>query len=55
MLLTRLPKKGFAMLEDTVFPQLAHKKQLVGYPFGGLWFDVGTPKIYAQVLKTLRI
>jgi len=38
-------------LEKEVFPKIAEEKKLYGYLFSGKWFDIGTPKIYAQALK----
>jgi mannose-1-phosphate guanylyltransferase len=37
---------GFAMVEKNLFPQLAEKGELFGYPFRGQWFDTGTPERY---------
>lgn len=34
--------KGYAMLEKDVFPVLAERGQLRGFPFEGQWFDIGT-------------
>ncbi|MBL7056294.1 NTP transferase domain-containing protein [Candidatus Woesearchaeota archaeon] len=34
--------EGFSMLEQDVFPKLAKKEQLRGFPFEGQWFDMGT-------------
>jgi NDP-sugar pyrophosphorylase family protein len=31
--------EGFAMLEQDVFPKLAHEEKLMGYVFSGQWFD----------------
>ena len=31
--------EGFAMLEQDVFPKLANEDKLMGYVFGGQWFD----------------
>ncbi len=44
-------KKRYA-LEKDVFPKLAERNVLSGYPFAGQWFDVSTPEIYDQVLKS---
>lgn len=41
----------FYSLEHDLFPRLAEENKLFGYPFGGQWFDVSTPKIYEKVLK----
>ena len=37
---------GYSMLEQDVFPKLAKKGSLRGFPFAGQWFDMGTPKRY---------
>ncbi len=39
-------------LELDVFPKLASSGRLYGFPFEGKWFDVGTPEIYEQAVKT---
>ncbi|MBT3464424.1 nucleotidyltransferase family protein [archaeon] len=43
--------KGFSMYEQDVFPILAKKKKLYGYPFSGQWFDTGTPERYERAIK----
>lgn len=40
-ILRTLPKNKSLMLETDVFPQLADQKQLAGYLFEGLWYDIG--------------
>lgn len=42
---------GFAMLEKDVFPQLAKKEGLRGFPFEGQWFDIGTMERYDLAKK----
>jgi len=37
---------GFSMLEKDVFPKLADKGLVRGFPFAGQWFDMGTPERY---------
>lgn len=44
-----IPEKMPAMLED-VFPKLAQKGLLGGFPFAGQWFDVSTPKLYEKAI-----
>lgn len=46
-----IPKRGMSMLENDVFPKLAEQDKLIGYPFEGQWFDVGTPDVYEQALN----
>lgn len=45
------PRKNIFRLEEDVFPKLAQSDELYGYPFEGQWFDIGTPEIYARVIK----
>ncbi|MDD5626938.1 MAG: sugar phosphate nucleotidyltransferase [Patescibacteria group bacterium] len=45
------PGKNIFRLEEDVFPKLAQSDELYGYPFEGQWFDIGTPEIYARVIK----
>lgn len=33
--------EGFSMLEKDIFPKIAEKRRLYGFPFHGQWFDVG--------------
>ncbi len=42
---------GFAMLEKDIFPILAEKGKLFGYPFSGQWFDTGNLNRYEKALK----
>ncbi|KHO45352.1 MAG: mannose-1-phosphate guanylyltransferase, phosphomannomutase [archaeon GW2011_AR3] len=44
-------KRGFTMLEKDVFPKLAQKGKLYGYPFSGQWFDTGNIERYERALK----
>ncbi|PIY96848.1 MAG: hypothetical protein COY66_02300 [Candidatus Kerfeldbacteria bacterium CG_4_10_14_0_8_um_filter_42_10] len=46
-----IPKNGYVSLEKDVFPALAEKGKLFGYPFEGQWFDVSTPETYERVIK----
>ena len=41
-------------LETDLFPKLVDQKKIFGYPFGGQWYDVSTPKVYEQVLKAWK-
>lgn len=49
-----VPRTGYSMLERDVFPKLIDAGKLYGYPFEGKWFDVGTPEIYDEVLRTWK-
>lgn len=46
--------KGYAMMEKEVFPKLAGKGRLYGYPFNGQWFDTGTHEAYERAIKGWR-
>lgn len=46
-----VPKRGFSMLEEDVFPKLASEGKLDGYLFEGQWFDIGTPRIYGRAVR----
>jgi mannose-1-phosphate guanylyltransferase len=42
---------GFAMLEKDVFPIVAYKGGLFGYPFSGQWMDTGNLERWERALK----
>ena len=44
----------YISFEKDIFPKLTEAKKIYGYPFGGQWFDVSTPKIYERVIKEWR-
>ena len=44
-------KRGKAMMEKDIYPKLAVKGELFGYPFEGQWFDVGTHESYESAIK----
>ncbi len=46
-----IPESGYVMVENNTFPKLAEQQQLVGYPYSGQWFDLGTPERYKTALK----
>ena len=46
-----VPAKGFTMIEKDIIPKLVKEEKLYAYPFAGQWYDIGTPKIYEEVLK----
>ena len=54
--LNQMPKAGKKKisLEKDVFPKLVERGSVYGYPFAGQWFDVSTPEIYEQVLKSWK-
>lgn len=45
-------KRGRLSLEQDIFPELINQGRLFGYPFEGHWYDVSTPEIYEQVIKS---
>lgn len=42
---------GFSMLEKDIFPKLAKKGKLRGFPFAGQWFDIGNIERYEIAKK----
>ncbi len=46
-----IPTKGYSMIEKDIIPKLVKEGKLFAYPFAGHWYDIGTPKIYEEVLK----
>lgn len=49
-LLDEIPS-AIESLEGELFPRLADKGVLFGYPFGASWFDVGTPEEYERAVS----
>lgn len=47
----RIPKNGYAMLENKVIPRLVEQAQLAGYVFSGRWFDIASPEEYEKAIK----
>jgi len=43
--------EGASMLEKDLFPKLAQKGRLYGYPFSGQWFDTGNIERYERAIK----
>ena len=41
-------------LEKDLFPRLALEGKLYAYPFEGVWYDVSTPQIYAEVMRDYK-
>lgn len=48
-----IPRFRIKMLED-IFPGLAKKGKLFGYPFSEPWYDVSTPESYERVIKVWK-
>jgi len=48
-----IPRFRLRMLED-IFPNLAKKGKLFGYPFSEPWYDVSTPESYEKVIKVWK-
>lgn len=46
--------EGFCSIEKEIFPELAKKGKLFGFPFRGQWFDTGTPERYERALKNWK-
>ncbi len=44
--LSRIPKKTVCSLEKEIFPVLADRGELAGYPADGTFVDIGTPESY---------
>ena len=47
-----MPEGAFSM-ERIVFPELAEKGELSGFPYTGHFVDAGTPESYIEAMKTL--
>lgn len=43
--------EGFSKIETDVFPVIASRNKLCGYPFEGYWKDLGTLESYEEALK----
>jgi len=50
-ILDYIPKKGAAMMETDVYPNLAKEDKLAGYHFSGQWFDMDTAANYERALQ----
>ena len=45
---------GAVRVEDTLFPSLvARRRRVLGYEFGGIWADIGTPARYLELNTAL--
>lgn len=42
---------GFSSLEKDIFPKIAKKNKLFGFPFSGQWFDIGNIERYEKAIK----
>ena len=41
---------GAVRVEETLFPSLvARRRTVLGYTFGGIWADIGTPVRYLEL------
>lgn len=49
-----LVKEGFCMLEKDVFPRLAERGRLFGFPFDGQWFDTGNMERWEIAMKNWK-
>ena len=52
--LLNLPWAGKFSLERDLFPVLAARKQLAGFPYGGYFIDIGTPETWQQAQHDFR-
>ncbi len=50
-----IPKGGKTSIERDVLPKIVQAHKISGYIMEGKWYDISTPAIYAQVLKTWKI
>lgn len=48
-----IPKARKVSIEREVFPKLAEEDSLYGYVFEGLWIDIGEPREFLEINKTL--
>jgi len=48
-----IPKGQPVSIEREVFPKLADEQKLYGYPFEGLWTDIGKPEDYLKANELL--
>lgn len=44
-------QRGVTALEEDVLSQVVKNEDVIGYPFEGTWFDVGTPEEYERAVK----
>jgi mannose-1-phosphate guanylyltransferase len=48
-----IPEGKTVSIEREIFPKLAEESRLYGYVLEGLWMDIGKPKEYMEINKTL--
>ena len=48
-----IPDGRAVSIEREVFPKLAEQNQLYGYVYDGLWADIGKPREFLEINKTL--
>lgn len=48
-----IPENRAVSIEREVFPKLAEEGTLYGYVYDGLWSDIGKPKDYLEINRTL--
>jgi len=47
-------EEGYVMLEKDIFPLFANEDKVIGYPFGGQWFDTGTMERYENAITNWK-
>lgn len=52
-ILKLIPKNRHLSIEREIFPNLAKQGKLFGYVHNALWMDIGKPKDYLEINKTL--
>jgi len=45
---------GYAMVETDLFPKLVETGRFCGYPFEGVWYDLGTMERYEAAIKRIK-
>ena len=49
--LEQIPEQTLCSLEREIFPRLAEKNELAGYPAEGMFLDIGTPESFLEAQK----
>jgi mannose-1-phosphate guanylyltransferase len=52
--LDMIPEDGACMLERDIFPKIAEKGKLYGYPFSGQWYATDTHERYEEAIDNWR-